>query len=112
VGELEDEHDFLSADDVVDLYARIIEAGRDLPPGIVLNAASGTARKIGDVLDQILAASTTNISITFDPTRLRTTRVPRMLGDASRARALLGWQPVKPFEVTLKETLEYWRGRV
>lgn len=112
VGDLADERDFLSADDVVDLYVRIIAAGRALPPGLVLNAASGKSRRIGDILDAILAASTTKIAVKVDPSRLRRTRVPRIVGDASRARAVLGWEPVKPFDQMLAETLDYWRGRV
>ncbi|RYD85795.1 MAG: NAD-dependent epimerase/dehydratase family protein [Verrucomicrobiaceae bacterium] len=109
VGELNDERDFLSADDVVDLYVRIIEAGRTLPSGTVINAASGASRRIGDILDTILAASSSTIAVKVDPSRLRKTRVPRIVGDSSRARELLGWQPTKPFDTMLRETLDYWR---
>lgn len=112
VGELNDERDFLSADDVVDLYVKIIEAGGNLPPGLVLNAASGQSRRIGDILDSILAASSAKITVKVDPARLRKTRVPRIVGDASRAQDVLGWKPVKPFDTMLRETLDYWRGRV
>lgn len=112
VGELNDERDFLSADDVVDLYVKIIEASGKLPNGLVINAASGVSRRIGDILDTILAASSAKITVKVDPSRLRKTRVPRIVGDASRARDVLAWQPVKPFETMIRETLDYWRANV
>lgn len=111
VGELNDERDFLSADDVVGLYVKVIEAGRRLPPGLVLNAASGVSRRIGGILDTILAASTAKIAIKVDPSRLRAVRIPRIVGDASRAFDVLGWRPAKPFNQMLSETLDYWRGK-
>lgn len=112
VGELNDERDFLDVDDVVDLYVRVVERGRSLPSGLIVNASSGVARRIGDILNSILSASTTKISVSVDPSRLRPTRVPRIVGDASRAQTMLGWTPKKPFEATLVEALDYWRGRV
>jgi len=112
VGELNDERDFLDADDVVQLYVRIIEQGQRLPPGLVLNASSGVSRRIGDILSSILAASPAKITVKVDPSRLRATRVPRIVGDASRALNVLGWTPSKPFDQTLAETLDYWRSRV
>ncbi len=112
VGELNDERDFLDVADIVDLYVRIIDYGRRLPTGLTLNASSGGARRIGDILDMIRAASAASISVKVDPLRLRPTRVPRIVGDASRARDILGWAPRKPFEQTLTETLNYWRSKV
>jgi GDP-4-dehydro-6-deoxy-D-mannose reductase len=35
-----------------------------------------------------------------------------LVGDSSRLRRLTGWEPTIPFEVTLKDILEYWRQRV
>jgi GDP-4-dehydro-6-deoxy-D-mannose reductase len=112
VGELGDERDFLDVADVVELYLRVLVARHGLPSGTVLNVASGTARRIGDILDFILGRSHAKISVTVDPARLRPHRVPRIVGDASRARDLLGWAPTRPFEATLLDTLAYWRAAV
>jgi GDP-4-dehydro-6-deoxy-D-mannose reductase len=112
VGELRDERDFLSVDDVVDLYVMIIEAGKRLQPGLVLNAASGMSHRIGDILATLVAASHANIQVEVDPSRIRKTRVPRIVGDSSRALRLLGWRPIRSFEQLLFETLDDWRGRV
>jgi GDP-4-dehydro-6-deoxy-D-mannose reductase len=47
-----------------------------------------------------------------DPARFRPSDVPSLLGDATKIRTALGWQPEIPFEQTLLDTLEYWRRRV
>jgi GDP-4-dehydro-6-deoxy-D-mannose reductase len=112
VGELLDERDFLSVDDVIDLYVKVIDAGRSLQPGLVLNAASGISHRIGDVLAKLLSASSVKIQIEVDPSRLRNTRVPRIVGDSSRAQRVLGWRPTKPLDQILSETLEHWRSGV
>jgi hypothetical protein len=35
-----------------------------------------------------------------------------LLGDASRLRRISAWEPTIPFDVTMKDLLEYWRQRV
>jgi GDP-4-dehydro-6-deoxy-D-mannose reductase len=111
VGELDDERDFLDVADIVDLYVTVIERGAELEPGLVLNAASGQTHRIRSVLEILLAESNVDIKVEVDPARLRKTRVPRVVGDAARAHAVLGWKPTRPFEQTLKSTLQYWRER-
>lgn len=112
VGDLDDERDFLSVDDIVDLYVKVVEAGHSLPSGLVLNAASGRSHRIGDILDALISASSARIAVEIDPSRLRKTRVPRIVGDASRAHNVLGWSPAKPLDQILREVLEDWRRRV
>jgi len=103
VGDLDDERDFLDVDDVINLYMSLIERSAELPTGLVLNAASGQPRRIGHLLEMLRALSPAQFTVSVDPKRLRITRVPRVVGDASRARQLLGWPPKKPIEVTLRE---------
>jgi GDP-4-dehydro-6-deoxy-D-mannose reductase len=110
VGDLDDERDFLDVDDVIDLYVSVIARGGELAAGLVLNAASGQPRRIGGLLDMLRAMSPAEFTVSVDPKRQRITRVPRVVGDASRARELLGWTPKKPMEATLRETLDYWRS--
>jgi len=50
--------------------------------------------------------------IETEPARLRPTDVERVVGDAGRARALLGWAPAVPWADTLDSVLEDWRRRV
>jgi GDP-4-dehydro-6-deoxy-D-mannose reductase len=110
VGELNDERDICDVRDIVDLYAKILDASESLPPGLTLNAASGVPRRIGDILETLLSKARIHIAVSQDPSRMRAVRVPRILGNADLARETLGWAPIIPFEQTLEETLEYWRS--
>ncbi len=110
VGNLDARRDFLDVRDVVEAYLLAVTVPR-LPRGIVLNVASGDPRRIGDVLDALLALSGTVIRIERDPALMRPSDVPVMAGDAARARALLGWRPRIPWETTLRDVLNDHRRR-
>lgn len=112
VGELRDERDFLDVDDVITLYSSILTHRSSLDPGLVLNASSGRSTKISDILDSLLAEARVPIKVEIDPTKLRATRVPRIVGDATKARMMIGWTPQKPLQETLSETLAWWRQKV
>lgn len=106
VGNLDPERDFLDVRDVVRAYALALERFDELPPGMVLNLASGTPRRIGDILNMMISTSGLDIRIEPDPDRLRPVEIPSASGDASAARAALGWRPEIPFEATLKSLAE------
>jgi GDP-4-dehydro-6-deoxy-D-mannose reductase len=110
VGELNDERDFTDVGDIIGLYLRILAAGRGLPSKLVVNACSGKARRIGDMLQALLSMSKLEISVRTDPQRLRGGRTSRIVGDPSLALELLGWKAARPFDRTLEETLAYWRA--
>jgi len=112
VGELRDERDFLDVDDVVALYSTIVARGDSLQPGLVLNASSGRSTRIADILDWLLGQARIPIQVEIDTAKLRATRVPRIVGDATKAHATVGWMPLKPLEQTLGETLAWWRQKV
>lgn len=109
VGELRDERDLMDVSDVVDMYVQIITQVDTIQNGLVLNAASGRVRRIGGILEHLLSLTSKEISIEVDPSRLRATRVPRVVGDASLALQHLGWKASTPIEDTLSRTLDFWR---
>lgn len=110
VGALGSERDFLDVRDICTAYAACL--GADLPPGQILNLASGHPRRIGDVLQALLDMAGVTAEIRTDTTRLRPTDIPRATGDASEARRLLGWEPRIPWTQTLADVLEDWRTRI
>ncbi len=110
VGALDPERDLLDVRDVARAYALML--GADLAPGTVLNLASGQPRRVGDILDALLARAGVLATIRTDQTRLRPGDIPRTAGDATRARTLLGWAPVIPWEHTVADVLDDWRHRV
>lgn len=106
VGNLDAERDFLDVRDVVRAYALAIQRAEDLSPDAVLNLASGTPRRIGDVLNAMIAASGLSVTVETDPARLRPVDIPRATGDATAAARLLGWKPAIRFVDTLRDLLE------
>jgi len=43
---------------------------------------------------------------------MRPSDMPLIVADCSKFRAQTGWQPVIPFEDTLRDVLDYWRAQV
>jgi len=83
-----------------------------LSPGEAFNIASGVPRRVGDVLEALLSFSSASITIEQDPLRMRPSDLPRIIGDASRARERLAWLPSFSFEDTLRAVLDDCRARV
>jgi GDP-4-dehydro-6-deoxy-D-mannose reductase len=112
VGALERWRDFLDVRDVCAAYAQALAQWERLPNGVALNIASGMPRRIGDVLAGLLARSDRVIRVEEAAHALRPNDVIRSLGDAGRAHAMLGWQPMIDWETTLDDVLTDWRARV
>lgn len=109
VGNLEALRDFTDVRDMVRAYWLALEHGE---PGEVYNICSGRAYRIRQVLDILLGLAQVRVEVQEDPARLRPSDVLILVGDGTRFTRLTGWQPTIPFEVTLKDLLDYWRGRV
>jgi GDP-4-dehydro-6-deoxy-D-mannose reductase len=109
VGNLKARRDYTDVRDVVRGYWLLLQHGQ---PGEVYNLCSGRAWAIQEVLDFLVAESRVRpIAIAEDPARLRPSDVPVLVGDPSKIRASVGWQPEIPFERTLRDLLMYWRNR-
>jgi len=101
VGNLEPERDFLHVADVVRAYALALERFDELPAGAVFNLASGQPRRIGDILAAIIARASVPIRVEVDPARLRPVEIMRAVGDATKAREVLGWAASVDFQAVL-----------
>jgi len=112
VGALDPQRDFLDVDDVCAAYALALREAPRLEPGVILNLASGTPRRIGDVLQAVLDAAGVEAKPRTDAGRLRPTDIPMACGNASRARALLGWGPAVPWQQTIQAVVADWTARV
>jgi GDP-4-dehydro-6-deoxy-D-mannose reductase len=109
VGNLDARRDLTDVRDTVRAYEMMAERGR---PGAVYNVCSGVARTVAEVLNGLLAASRVRIEVRVDAARFRPTDTPLVLGDGRRLSDELGWRPAIPFEQTLHDLLDYWRGTV
>lgn len=116
VGALDRWRDFLDVRDVCAAYAAALRRPASdrtaSEPGLALNLASGVPRRIGDILNALLSRSTAQPLIEVEAARLRSTDVAHVAGDAARARDMLDWMPVTPWDTTLDDVLEYWRRRI
>ncbi|MBX9748220.1 MAG: GDP-mannose 4,6-dehydratase [Roseococcus sp.] len=111
-GALDRWRDMLDVSDAAAGYAAALAHGGDLPPGTAINLASGTPRRVGDILAELIALAGLDVRIETDPGRLRPTDVETTRGDAALARRLLHWQPVIPWEASLAAILTDWRARI
>jgi GDP-4-dehydro-6-deoxy-D-mannose reductase len=110
VGNLTTRRDYTDVRDIVRGYWMLLEQGE---PGEVYNLCSGRDWVIADILAFLLGeARVPGITTREDRSRLRPSDVPVLRGDAGKAAKAVGWQPEIPFEQTLRDILEHWRGRV
>jgi GDP-4-dehydro-6-deoxy-D-mannose reductase len=113
VGNLEPRRDFLDVRDVCAAYALCLAKGAELPPGTILNLASGEVRRVGDVLADVLReAGVEGVRVEEAAARLRPADLPVARGDAALARRLLGWAPATSWQDTLRSVVADWRERV
>lgn len=101
--------DFNYVEDTIDAFIRIAEV-----PGIegrTYHIGSGKEISIGQLADRIIPLTGRKVPVMFDPSRIRPTasEVNRLICDASRAKADLGWEPRVSLEQGLSETIE-WVG--
>jgi GDP-4-dehydro-6-deoxy-D-mannose reductase len=112
VGNLEARRDFLHVADVCAAYCGLLAAFDILPPGGVFNVCSGVARRIGDVLDDLIRLSGLVVELAPDPARLRPSDIPAAVGDCGALRQAIGWRPRVDWRETLSQCLEDWRARL
>jgi GDP-4-dehydro-6-deoxy-D-mannose reductase len=105
VGTLDTERDFLDIRDVCAAYIACIRHFGQIPNNQALNIATGSAIRIGAMLDMLLAQATCPIRVKQDPARLRPSEIMRAAGNPQRAMQLLNWQPTHRFAATLATVL-------
>jgi GDP-4-dehydro-6-deoxy-D-mannose reductase len=109
VGNLEARRDFTDVRDMVRAYFLALERGE---PGQVYNLGAEHASSIQQILDLLLSMSDAEIEVVEDPTRLRPTDVPVVVSDCSKFRQQTGWRAMVTLGDSLRDILDYWRGRV
>jgi len=112
VGALDRWRDFLDVRDVCAAYVAALHHGATIPPGTALNIASGGPRRIGDILDALIARTGIDVKIKTEAGRLRPTDVMTASCNPNRARTLLDWMPRIGWDATLDAVLADWRERV
>jgi len=107
VGSLDARRDLTDVRDTVNAYIALMKYGQ---PGRIYNVSSGVAHRIGEVLDGLIALATVTVNVEIEASRLRSNDNPLLLGDATRLRNEIGWEPYHPLTKTLKDLLDHWRS--
>lgn len=108
VGNLSAKRDISDVRDIVRGYRLLAERGR---AGQVYQLCSGRAYKIGDLLNKLTARSDTPIKVVRDTRLYRKVDIPVLRGSYRAAHRDVGWKPKLTIDVTLRDTLEFWRHR-
>lgn len=106
-------HPTRDLNDVRDTVAGMI-ACADAPKeahGTPINLGSGGELSIGDLAQRILERMNLSVPIESDASRVRpgASEVERLVADASRAKRLLGWEPVHDTNDALDWTIDWMR---
>ena len=89
---------------------------------LTINPVAGAYYNIGgtfsctikDVLDTLISYSPrkADIRVEIDPDRLRPIDADLQVPNTAKFAAHTGWKPEIPYDKTLRDLLDYWRGRV
>lgn len=109
VGNLDARRDLTDVRDTARAYEALGASGA---AGRAYNICTGTALRVGDVLERMLGLSRVRITVRQDPARLRPSDNPVLLGDPSRIAAETGWRAEIPIEQTLGDVLAWWRTQL
>ena len=104
LGNLDAKRDFSDVRDVVRGYMLAIEKAEN---GEVYNIASGHAYSIKQVVELASELAGIKAAVRQDPSKMRPSDVPILLGDYSKAKATFGYEPTIAFEKTFADLLDW-----
>jgi len=97
--------DFLFVDDHANGYVSVLEKGK---VGETYNFCTGRGTSIKELAELIVGLLGYG-SLNFSMPRDRPFEIPKLVGDNSKARNELGWEPKWSLENGLRETIDLWR---
>jgi GDP-4-dehydro-6-deoxy-D-mannose reductase len=107
-GNPEPRRDFTDVRDVARAY-RGLAAGA---PAGAYNVCSGMSVSVAELISALGRVVGREIAHEVDPARVRAHEVMEVRGDPARLREATGWEPSIPLDVTLADTVEWWRGQL
>ncbi len=100
--------DFAYVDDVVRGYCLLAEHGS---PSGIYHFCSGIERSVKQIVDTIVKIGGITPSLRWNPDARRVD-IPRSVGDYSKARKELGWEPRVKFEDGIQKTIAWYRSQL
>jgi dTDP-glucose 4,6-dehydratase len=105
LGNVESSRDFTYVDDTA--RGIILALTEEKAIGETINLCSGSDIKIRDLASLMARLMSKNIQLEQDESRFRPYDVERLLGDYTKAKRVLGWEPRIPLEEGLRRTIEW-----
>ncbi|WP_071892658.1 GDP-mannose 4,6-dehydratase [Hymenobacter sp. PAMC 26628] len=109
VGNVSIIRDFLDVRDVVKAYTTLIASGAT---GEVYNICSNQGRSLEEVLASLMQLAGIDHPYTSNDQLIRPADNPVIVGSNAKIKAHCGWQPLIPFEQTLRDMLQYWETQL
>lgn len=109
LGNTEIKREFMDIMDVVLAYKFVIE--KSIFPDIY-NISSNKSHSLADVIEIFKKLTKVKFDIKINPSRLRKTDIPILIGNGEKFSRLTGWTPKINLEKTIEDTLNYWRAKV
>ena len=82
-------------------------------PGAYYNIGGSFSCTVRKMLDHLLSLSSAKgIEVKVDRARLRPIDADLQVPDTRKFQQHTGWKPEIPFEKTMQDLLDYWRGRI
>lgn len=111
VGNLDSLRTFADVRDAVRAYYMLVTVNPQ--PAAYYNIGGTYTCTIREMLNHLIGLSKAgNIRVEVDPERLRPIDADLQVPDTTKFREHTGWSPEIPYEKTMQDLLDYWRGRV
>jgi GDP-4-dehydro-6-deoxy-D-mannose reductase len=107
VGNLNAIRDYTDVRSAMDAYYQLAKKSKS---GEVYNLCSGNGHNLKDLLDYLISLSKCEVKIKLDPLRLRPSDLPVMIGDNTKIKTEVGWEPKIDIHKSLLDLLDYWRN--
>ncbi len=109
LGNVDSVRDFCDVRDMVRAYPLLLDRG---DVGAVYNLASGQGIAVRTLAEKVMALSDAEVRLDIDPARQRTTDIPYLVGDPSRAEAASGWHRETALTTTLQDMIAWEQARL
>jgi GDP-mannose 4,6-dehydratase len=111
VGNLDSLRTWSDVRDAVNAYYLLVT--NNPQAGEYYNIGGSYTCTVREMLEYLISISTVkDIKVEIDPDRLRPIDADLQIPDVSKFKKHTGWEPIIPFEKTMKDLLEYWRNQV
>jgi UDP-glucose 4-epimerase len=102
LGNVDSRRDYTDVVDVADVLVRLVDSS---VTHSIFNVGSGSSRSVREVVALCERIVRRSLTVTVDPTRLRSTDRHELLADVALVKNTTGWAPQRAFEETLSELL-------